>query len=63
MHGKRFGRHIALGIDVAVKSLAGRHAVDDLDAADLDQAVAAQRSRPVVSVSRTISRMDVWVRR
>jgi hypothetical protein len=46
-----------------VKSLAGRHAVDDLDAADLDQAVAAQRSRPVVSVSRTISRMDVWVRR
>src|SRR3954465_4384281 len=42
MHGKRFGRHVALGIDVAVKSLAGRHPVVDLDAADLDQAVAAQ---------------------
>jgi hypothetical protein len=43
MHGECFGRHVALGIDVAVKGLAGRHAVEDLDAADLDQPVAAQR--------------------
>ena len=41
--GKRFRRHIALGIDVAVESLPRRHAVVDLDAADLDQPVAAQR--------------------
>ena len=43
MHGKRFRRHVALGIDVAVKGLPGRHPVVDLDAADLDQPVAAQR--------------------
>ena len=43
VHGKRFRRHVALGIDVAVKRLPGRHAVEDLDAADLDQPVAAQR--------------------
>ena len=43
MHGKRFGRHVALGIDVAVKGVSRRHAVVDLDAADLDQPVAAQR--------------------
>jgi hypothetical protein len=42
MHGEGFGRHVALGIDVAVKSLAGRHPVEDFDAADLDQPVAAQ---------------------
>ncbi len=43
VHGKRFRRHVALGIDVAVIGLPGRHAVVDLDAADFDQPVAAQR--------------------
>ena len=42
MHVKGLRRHVALGIDVAVKGLPGRHAVEDLDAADLDQPVAAQ---------------------
>ena len=43
VHGEGFLRHVALGIDVAVKGLPGRHAVEDLDAADFDQPVAAQR--------------------
>src|SRR6266545_6935410 len=43
VHGKRFRWHVALGIDVAVKGLPRRHAVEYLDAADRDQAVAAQR--------------------
>ena len=43
MHGKGFRRHVALGIDVPVKGLAGRHAVEDLDTADFDQPIAAQR--------------------
>ena len=42
MHGKGFRRHVAFRIDVAVKGLAGRHAVEHLDAADFDQPVAAQ---------------------
>ena len=43
VHGESLGRHVALGIDVPVKYLAGRHAIEYLDAADLDQPVAAQR--------------------
>ncbi len=43
VHGERFRRHVAFGIDVDVKGLARRHAVEDLDAADFDQPVAAQR--------------------
>ena len=43
MHVKCFRRHVAFGIDVAVEGLSRRHAVEDLDAADLDQPVAAQR--------------------
>ena len=43
VHRERFGRHVALWIEVAVKGLAGRHAVENLDAADLDQPVAPQR--------------------
>src|SRR5207245_341913 len=43
MHGKGFCRHIALGIEVAVKDLPRRHAVENLDAADFDQPVASQR--------------------
>jgi hypothetical protein len=41
MHREGFRRHIALGVDVAVKCLPRRHAVEDLDAADLDQPIAA----------------------
>ena len=36
---------------------AGLDPVDHLDAADLDHPVAARGLRPVVSVSKTISRM------
>jgi hypothetical protein len=43
MHGKRLGRHVALGIDVAVKRLPRRHPIEDFDAADFNQTVAAQR--------------------
>src|SRR3954470_14581913 len=43
MHREGFRRHLALGIEVAMKGLAGRHAIEDLDAADLDQPVAPQR--------------------
>jgi hypothetical protein len=32
-------RHIALGIDVAMEDAAGRHVIDELDAADLDDAM------------------------
>ena len=42
MHGEGFRRHLALGIDVAVEGLPGRHAVEHLDTADLDQPIAAQ---------------------
>jgi hypothetical protein len=41
VHGEGFGRHVALGIDMAVKGLAGRHAVENLDAADFDQPIPA----------------------
>ncbi len=43
MHGKRFSRHVALGIEIPMKGLAGRHPVENLDAADFNQPVAAQR--------------------
>src|SRR5271156_162772 len=38
-----FRRHAALGIEVSVEGLAGRYAIDQLDAADLDQTMAVQR--------------------
>jgi hypothetical protein len=34
MNRERFGRHIPLGIQVAVKGLPGGKAIDQLDAAD-----------------------------
>jgi hypothetical protein len=40
---KGLRRHVPLGIHVAVKGLPRRHAIEELDAADLDQAVAADR--------------------
>ena len=39
---ERLGRHAALGIEIAVKGLAGRYAVDQLDTADFDQTMAVQ---------------------
>jgi hypothetical protein len=40
-----------------VEGAPGRHPVDHFDAADLDHPVALSGSSPVVSVSKTISRM------
>ena len=40
---ERAGRHLPLGIDVSVVRRAGRDVVDQLDAADLDDTVAALR--------------------
>ena len=39
-------RHVAFRIEVAVKRLAGREAVDELDAADLDQPIALKGIEP-----------------
>jgi hypothetical protein len=39
-------RHRTFGIDVTMEDLTGRHAVEDLDAADFDQPIAAQRVKP-----------------
>ena len=39
--GLGIARHLALGIEVSVEVAAGFDAVEDLDAADLDHAVAA----------------------
>ena len=41
----RFGleRHVAFGIEISVEVAAGLDAIEDLDAADLDHAVAAGR--------------------
>jgi len=43
MHRECLGRHLALRVDVTVKGLTGWHAIENLDAADLNEAVAAQR--------------------
>jgi hypothetical protein len=43
MHRECFRRHVALWIEMPVKGLAGRHAIEDLDAADFNQPIAAQR--------------------
>ena len=43
VHGECFRRHVAFGIDVTMKCLSGRHAVEDFDATDFDQPIAAQR--------------------
>ena len=39
-------RHLALRVDVAVEGAAGRHVVDELDRADLDDPVAGVRIEP-----------------
>ena len=43
VHGESFRRHVAFRIDVDVKGLTGRHPVENLDTADFDQPIAAQR--------------------
>src|SRR3984885_8657750 len=43
MNGEGFRRHAAFRIEIAMERLARRDAVDELDAADLDQAVAVER--------------------
>ncbi len=43
MHIEGFLRHVALWIKVDMEGLPGRHAIDHLDAADLDQPIAAER--------------------
>ena len=40
VHLERAVRHVALGIEIVVKGVAGRKAVDQFDAADLDQPIA-----------------------
>ena len=42
MHGEGFGGHIPLGIEMPMKGLAGRHAIEYLDAANLHQPIAGQ---------------------
>lgn len=43
VHRERFRRHVPFRVDVDVKGLPRRHAVEDLDAADFDESVAAER--------------------
>ncbi len=43
VHRERLRRHAALRIEISVERLAGGDAVDQLDAADLDQPMAVQR--------------------
>src|SRR5262249_20874623 len=42
VHCEGLRRHLALGVDVAVKGLSRRHAVEQFDAADLHQPIASQ---------------------
>ena len=42
VHRKGFGGHVPFWVDVDVKALPRRHAVENLDAADFHQAVAAK---------------------
>ena len=46
VHLLRVGRHVALGIEVAVEEAAGRHVVEQLERADLDHPVAVGRLEP-----------------
>src|SRR5215831_14841291 len=44
--GDGLGRHVALGIDVAMKGLSARNAIDELDAADLHQSMSLEGIKP-----------------
>ena len=46
MHLEGLVGHVALGVQVAVPHAARRDAVDQLDAADLDHAMAVERVEP-----------------
>ena len=41
--GEGLGRHLALRVEIAVEGRAGRNPVEQLDAADLDQAMTLAR--------------------
>ena len=41
-----FGRHVAIGVEIAVVSCAGRDPVDHFDAADFHQSVTALGIKP-----------------
>ena len=43
MYAESTFRHVALGIDVALEDFSAGHMIDQFDAADLDDAIAAQR--------------------
>src|SRR6516162_11535913 len=44
--GDGLGRDVALGIEVAMKTLPARYAIDELDAADLHQSVPLEGIKP-----------------
>src|SRR5262245_49747151 len=46
MDGDGLGRDVALGIEVAMKTLPARYAIDELDAADLHQSVPLEGIKP-----------------
>src|SRR5262249_27409475 len=46
MDGDGLGRDVALGIEVAMKTLPARYAVDELDAADLHQSMPLEGIKP-----------------
>jgi hypothetical protein len=57
MHRKRIRMHLLVArIDIDVKRAAGREMIEQFDAADFDDAIV-RLSRPVVSVSKMISRI------
>ena len=60
VHREGFFGHVAFRVDVTVEFAVGRDVMDKLDAGDLDDPVPFTGSRPVVSVSRTISRITIY---
>ena len=44
--GGGLGRHVTLGIEIAMKALPARNAIDELDAADLHQSVPLEGIKP-----------------
>ena len=50
---------VALGVQIELQGAAGGEMIHQLDAADLDDAMTVAGSNPVVSVSKTISRIAI----
>src|SRR6516165_11121980 len=44
--GDSLGRHVALGIDVTMKGLSARNAIDEFDATDLHQSMSLEGIKP-----------------